>query len=320
MDQGRGTSFMEFLAREQAGMPSGLSQVVSSIVAGCGLIHKQVNLAGLADVLGVTGATNVQGETVQKLDAISRDIIVRHCLTCDQIAAIATEEDEQMIPGSGSGPFLVTLDPLDGSSNIDVNVGVGTIFSVWLRPLMSRPVQETDFLQAGTEQLVAGYIIYGSSTMLVITLGKGVNGFTFDPGAGLFLLSHSNIRIPDKPKYFSVNEGNWSRWAIQIQTLVSQLKDRLSARYIGSLVADFHRNLLKGGIFLYPADTKSPGGKLRYLYEVATMSLLAERAGGRASTGSLPALQHRPTALHERVPFFVGNQDEVEQIERTFAS
>lgn len=317
MEIEKGMSVEEFLAIRQ--MTSGndvrLTLVLTSILAGCRLVHRAVNEAGLAGVLGSTGSTNVQGEEVQRLDVLARNTLVKHVEHCGPVAGIATEEDEEIIPASPDGMFLVNTDPLDGSSNIDANVNIGTIFSVLRRP---EPIQDFNaeaFLQAGRRQVAAGYVIYGPQTMLVLTLGNGVYGFTFQPGSGSFLLSHPDIHYPDKTRYYSVNEGNWGRWDESIRRIVSVFKGKYSARYIGSLVADFHRNLLTGGIFIYPADHKNVSGKLRYLYEVAPMAFIAEQAGGRAIIGSASALDHQPTRLHERVPFFVGNASDIAIIE-----
>ncbi|MBU0707074.1 class 1 fructose-bisphosphatase [Patescibacteria group bacterium] len=317
-----GTSVMEFIAAQQLGHPQAkgrLTLVLANILAGCQFIHRQVNNAGLAGVLGATGGINVQGEEVQKLDVLARNTLVNHLIPCEGVAAISTEEDEGIILSTTPGNYLTVLDPLDGSSNIDVNVSVGTIFSILPCPQFDRKVQPQDFLQPGKNQIAAGYVIYGSGTMLVMTLGNGVHGFTLDTGSGLFLLSHPNIRFPRPSKYYSVNEGNRHSWDPVILRLIFELSRDRSARYIGSLVADFHRNLLAGGVFLYPPDSKSPKGKLRCLSELSTMAMIAEQAGGRSSNGRESTLNHMPTALHERAPFYVGPPDDIALIEARLA-
>jgi fructose-1,6-bisphosphatase I len=286
------------------------------------IIASRVKKAGLADVLGVTGETNVQGEQVQKLDIFANQALIRCIEAGGQVCLMASEEVDDPIPIPTKfprGKYVLMFDPLDGSSNIDVNISIGTIFSVHKR--ISDESAEptlTDCLQPGYEQVAAGYIIYGSSTMFVYTTGQDVHGFTLDPSVGEFFLSHPNIQMPKRGKIYSLNEGNEHRWDEKVRAWVHALKssdaDRgrpYSGRYIGTLVADFHRTLLKGGIFAYPADAKNPDGKLRLLYECAPMALIAKAAGGDASTGTTPILDVKPTELHQRVPLYIGSADDV---------
>jgi fructose-1,6-bisphosphatase I len=290
------------------------------------MINREVVRAGLVDVLGFTGGVNVHGEKVQKLDQFAHDTIYRVLGSTGQLAVMASEEDEDIIPipsGQPIGKYVVNFDPLDGSSNIDANVNIGTIFSV-----LPRVTQEkkggtlADCLQAGSRQVCSGYVMYGSSTMLVYTTGNGVHGFTYEPSVGEFLLSHPSIRTPERGKIYSVNEGNYFRWADGVKRYVDWVKMEdgdhghpYSSRYIGSLVADFHRNLLYGGIFLYPGDQKNIKGKLRVLYEAAPLAFIAEQAGGRASDGYRRIMDIVPTTLHERTPLFLGSPKDVEECE-----
>lgn len=288
------------------------------------IIASRTTRAGLADILGSTGDENVQGEVVQKLDRFAQRTIYRLNDHTGRLAVMASEEEDEIIPIPArfpTGKYVLLFDPLDGSSNIDFNVSVGTIFAIYRRKSAgSGPGTLEDVLQPGRNLVAAGYITYGSSTMLVYSTGQGVHGFTLDPGIGEFLLSHPDIRIPDKPKYYSVNQGNERHWPAGVQHYTHWLQGRhggpdLSLRYIGSLVADFHRNLLTGGVFYYPADAKSPNGKLRLLYECAPLAFIAEQAGGYGSTGHGPILDVQPARLHQRTPFYVGNRALVEQVE-----
>ena len=283
------------------------------------IIASRVNQAGLAGVLGFTGEVNVQGERVQKLDEFANRTLI-HCIEGGgQVCLMASEEVEAPIPiptRYPRGKYVLMFDPLDGSTNIDVNISIGTIFSVHQRLSKEEPGLD-DCLQPGTRQVAAGYVIYGSSTMFVYTTGSGVHGFTLDPTVGEFFLSHPKIRMPERGKIYSVNEGNQARWTQPVRDWVHGLKTGsgegrpYSGRYIGTLVADFHRTLLKGGIFAYPADDKNPNGKLRLLYEAAPMALLAREAGGAASTGSQDILDVQPTELHQRVPLYIGSRADV---------
>jgi fructose-1,6-bisphosphatase I len=285
------------------------------------IINSRVRQAGLANILGLTGQTNVQGEQVQKLDEIANTVMVRSCEAGGHLCLMASEESEEpiRIPEQyPTGKYVLLFDPLDGSSNIDVNISIGTIFSIHRRVTVGKHGNIADCIQRGSAQVAAGYILYGSSTMLVYTTGDGVHGFTYDPSAGEFFLSHENIRIPSRGNTYSINEGNQSRWTEGTRRWVDYLKtpDKetgrpYNARYVGSMVADVHRTLLKGGVFAYPADQKSPKGKLRLLYEAAPMALILEAAGGAASDGSKRILDIQPTELHQRTPLLLGSREDV---------
>ena len=301
------------------------TSVLLDIALAAKMINKAVIRAGLTDVLGATGTVNVQGEKVQKLDVYAHETIMRVLGSTGQLAVVASEEDEGIVPvpdGAPIGKYVVNFDPLDGSSNIDANVNIGTIFSIL--PRITRKGHGTleDCLQAGRRQLCAGYVLYGSSTMLVYTTGDGVHGFTYEPSIGEFLLSHPNIRTPQRGRIYSVNEGNYGRWAEGVKRYVDWLKQEdkdtgrpYSGRYVGSLVADFHRNLLYGGIYLYPGVKSAPNGKLRLLYEGAPLAFVAEQAGGAASDGARRIMDVAPTSLHQRTPLFLGSPDDVRECE-----
>ncbi len=287
------------------------------------VIASKVQKAGLADVLGATGAVNVQGETVQKLDELANDVLIRCCEAGGHVCVMASEENEDIINiplEYPKGKYVLMFDPLDGSSNIDVNISIGTIFSIHKRVTPDGgPGTVADCLQPGYKQVAAGYVIYGSSTMLVYTTGHGVHGFTLDPMVGEFFLSHENIRIPESGSTYSINEGNRALWSDGVRKWVDTIKTEQAPggkayglRYVGTLVADFHRTLLRGGVFHYPGDKKSPDGKLRLLYEAAPLALLAEAAGGSASTGTVRILDVMPKDLHQRVPLLIGSKNEVE--------
>jgi fructose-1,6-bisphosphatase I len=290
------------------------------------MIAARVHKAGLSDVLGRVGRSNVQGEEVQKLDVLANQILIRCVEAGGHVCVMASEENEGIIPipeAFPKGKYVLMFDPLDGSSNIDVCMSIGTIFSIHRRVTKEGPGTERDCLQKGTEQVAAGYILYGSSTVLVYTTGHGVHGFTLDPLVGEFFLSHENIRVPTRGSTYSVNEGNTIKWDRSVREWVSWLKSNdapggkpYGQRYIGTLVADFHRTLLKGGVFAYPGDDKNPNGKLRLLYECAPMAFIAEAAGGAASTGTQRVLEVEPTSLHARVPFFAGSKEDVADLER----
>lgn len=306
------------------------SALMSNIAFAAKIISAHVNRAGLADVLGETGEENVQGERVMKLDAYADEALVRIVGNGGQVCAMGSEEREDIIhlrDDQPKGRYVLLFDPLDGSSNIDVNVSIGTIFSILRRVSPDQgPVQERDLLQPGYRQVAAGYVIYGSSTMFVYSAGMGVHGFTLDPSCGEFLLSHEHIRIPPRGRIFSINEGNTAGWDPRVRKLVDGYKfgtagrPPMTARYIGSLVADFHRNLLMGGVFLYPAVRPADGGeprpKLRLLYEAAPLAYLAEQAGGYASDGVGPLLRREPKSLHERVPLIIGSNEDAHHAER----
>lgn len=325
-----GTTLTRFLIEEQRKYPGAtgdFTELFSELTTAAKIISREVNMAGLADILGITGRQNVHGEEVQKLDEFANQTIIHTVNHTGHLAGIASEEMTNIyhIPDKHPrGKYILTFDPLDGSSNIDVNVSVGTIFSIHRRLSPGDRATLEDFLQPGQAQLCSGYIIYGSSTMLVYTTGQGVHGFTLDPSIGEFLLSHEDIRIPKRGKIFSVNEGNYYYWEEPIRRYVEHLKgangrDPYTLRYTGSLVADFHRNLLKGGIFLYPADSKDPKkpptGKLRLTYEAAPLAFIVEQAGGRASTGREEIMGIRPIQLHQRVPLFIGSTEDVTEVE-----
>lgn len=302
-----------------------LSGLLSELIVSVKTISAEVNKAGLADVLGQAGKMNIQGETVQKLDELSNSIIKRRMARSGYISVMTSEEDADVIPvvDGYEGKYTLAFDPLDGSSNIDVNVSIGTIFSIHRSLNGGNPGTEADLLQKGRKQVAAGYIIYGSSSMLVYTTGEGVHGFTLDPAVGEFYLSHPDIMMPRRSKYYSVNEGNSSYWNEQTTKYIDYLKaiDKdsgrpYSSRYIGSLVADFHRNLIAGGIFLYPRDNKNPlksSGKLRLLYEAGPLAFIAEQAGGRAITDEgVDILDIDPVELHQRVPLIIGSKHDVD--------
>ena len=305
-----------------------LSGILYDMALAAKMIANKVRRAGLADILGATDYSNVQGEIQQKLDIFANDTIVKAMDHGGRLCAMASEEEPGIIPipdGFRTGKYCLLFDPLDGSSNIDVNVPVGTIFSVVQKITRGMHGTMEDMLQPGRRQVAAGYVIYGSSTMLVYTTGQGVHGFTLDPSIGEFLLSHPNIRIPDDGRYLSVNdsyEGQWDDGTKQLMRKYRGLeggRKPLNVRYVGSLVADFHRNLLGGGVFCYPANKKAPGGKLRLLYEASPLSFICEQAGGAASDGAQRVLDIQPTELHQRVPLYIGSMRDVELANATLA-
>ena len=308
--------------REVPGATGAFSQLLSSIALAAKVITREVRRAGLVDILGLTGDTNIQGEKVTKLDEYAHNLMVRMLGRSGEVCGMASEEADGFIPVEAhpDARYLVAFDPLDGSSNIDANASIGTIFGIWRRDGNGGPATARDLLQPGTRLVGAGYVVYGSSTIFVYSTGAGVHGFTLDPSIGEFLLSHRDIRIPERGKIFSVNEGNTAAWSEGVRQYVSHLKGRdnalgkpYSARYIGSLVADFHRNLVYGGVFMYPATREKPGGKLRLLFEAAPLSYLCEQAGGGASDGTRRILEVEPAKLHQRVPLFVGSRLDVEE-------
>ena len=314
--------------RKHPGARGVFTRLVNQICLAAKIINAEVNKAGLVEILGLTGKTNVQGEEVQKLDEYANVVIRRALDHTGTVSAMASEEMDEpyLVPGKfvDDGQYVVVYDPLDGSSNIDVNVSIGSIFSILRRRSPhDGPATLEDFLQRGSEQLCAGYIIYGSSTMLVYTTGNGVNGFTLDPSVGEFFLSHPDIKIPRRGKIYSINEGNSGYWFDEVSRYISHLKREdkasgrpYSGRYIGSMVADFHRNLLKGGIFLYPGDKKSKSGKLRLIYECNPMAFIVEQAGGASSDGARRTLDILPEELHQRVPLVIGSREDVAEAER----
>ena len=307
------------------------SSILYDIAFAAKMIGKEVRRAGLADILGYTGEVNVQGEEVRKLDEYANEVLFKALDHTGHLCGMASEEVEDFIPIPDkfpTGNYCVLFDPLDGSSNIDANVSVGTIFSVH-RKVSDHPRGSLqDCLQPGYKQVAAGYVVYGSSTMLVYTTGNGVHGFTLEPSIGEFLLSHPHIRIPNPgQRIYSCNEGNYGKWSDGQRRFVSWLKGAgdepnprpFSSRYIGSLVADFHRNLLYGGLFMYPADVKSPRGKLRLLYEAAPLAMIAEHAGGKATDGTRRIMEIEPESLHQRTPLFIGTAEYVDLAARFLA-
>ena len=285
-----------------------------------------MNKAGLVDIVGAAGETNIQGEDQQKLDVMANDTFIRTLTNRNILCGIASEENDDFISlegqnGDNNNKYILLMDPLDGSSNIDVNVSVGTIFSIYRRVTPpGTPVTIEDFLQPGREQVAAGYIVYGTSTMIVYTTGHGVNGFTLNPAIGTFYLSHPNMQFPEMGNIYSVNEGNYVHFPDGVKKYIKYCQEEAegrpyTSRYIGSLVSDIHRNMIKGGIYMYPKSSKATNGKLRLLYECNPMAFIAEQAGGKASDGYTRILDLKPTELHERVPFFCGSRLMVEKAE-----
>ncbi len=310
----------EFVTSALAGdaQYDGLDAVISAIAEGTQQIHRQVQAAALADVLGITGETNVQDEIVQRLDTISSDTFVEVLRNSGRVAIIGCEEiDKPVIAGDDAKhTYMVLMDPLDGSSNIDVAVSIGSIFGIWRRN-PNEPVTEESLLRPGVEQVAAAYVVYGSSTVMVMATRNNVQGFTLDPETGSFTITHPDLRIPDNCPYYSTNEGNFNALDESTQQAMTSLRDAYSLRYVGSLVADFHRNLLKGGVFLYPGERNRPEGKLRLMYEANPLGFVAEQAGGAASTGRERIMEIVPERLHQRTPLILGNKDVVEKVVAT---
>jgi len=303
-----------------------LSRLINSIRLAAKVVNHEVNKAGLVDIIGAVGDTNIQGENQQKLDVYANEKFIRTLTNRNIVCGIASEEEENFITINSQdenhqNKYIVLIDPLDGSSNIDVNVSVGTIFSVYRRVTpVGTPVQLEDFLQKGSQQVAAGYIVYGTSTMLVYTTGDGVNGFTLNPAIGSYYLSHPNIKFPENGTIYSVNEGNYNHFPQGIKNYIKYCQKEegnrpYTSRYIGSLVSDFHRNMIKGGIYMYPKSSKSSNGKLRLLYECNPMAFLAEQANGKASNGFTRIMDIEPTELHQRVPFICGSKKMVNKAE-----
>jgi fructose-1,6-bisphosphatase I len=321
----------QFIIERQADFPYAkgeLSRLLRDIGIASKIVNREVNKAGLVDILGEHGTTNIQGEQVKKLDVYANEQFIAALGSGGETCAIASEENDDLVPVttkvSRNAKYIVCVDPLDGSSNIDVNVSIGTIFSIYRRATFDKPPTEADFLQKGTAQVAAGYVIYGSSTMLVYTTQRGVNGFTLDPSIGEFCLSHPDMKCPENGSIYSVNEGNYAQFPEGVKRYIRycQVEDEstsrpYSSRYIGSLVADFHRNLLKGGIFIYPSTAKAPGGKLRLLYECNPLALIIEQAGGKASDGQRRILELMPTSLHQRTSLFIGSARMVAKAEES---
>jgi fructose-1,6-bisphosphatase I len=322
------TTLGQFIIEKQNEFPYAkgeLSRLLRDIGIAAKIISREVNKAGLAEIIGDAGHTNIQGEDVKKLDEISNDLFIETLSKGGEVALMASEENDDVVHLNGkysiNGHYVICIDPLDGSSNIDVNVSIGTIFSIYRRKSpVGSPATLDDVLQPGNQIVAAGYVIYGSSTMLVYSTGKGVNGFTLDPSIGEFCLSHPNIKAPKDGTIYSLNEGNSIDFPEGVQHYISWCKEKdkdtkrpYSARYIGSMVADLHRNLLKGGIFIYPPSTKAPNGKLRLLFECNPMAFIIEQAGGKAHSGKENILDVQPTELHQRMPIFIGSENMVKK-------
>lgn len=302
--------------QEQFQFASGeLSQLLRDIALASKVVNREVNKAGLIDIMGPLGSQNMAGDDQQKLDVLADIRFTRALKKGGEVCALISEESESYEDLNNDGKYVIAIDPLDGSSNIDVNVSIGTIFSIYRRiSKVGDPIQPEDILQKGSEQVAAGYILYGSSTMMVYTTGHGVNGFTFEQSLGEFFLSHPDMRAPEDGKIYSINEGQANSFPESVKKYVQDCKDKsMTARYIGSLVADFHRNLLKGGIYIYPSTAKDPEGKLRLMYECNALAFISEQAGGMATDGKKRILDIQPTTLHQRVPFFVGSKKMVER-------
>jgi len=321
------TTLGEFIVENQRDFPFAtgeLSQLLTSIRLAAKVVNREINKAGLADILGAMGSENVQGEAQQKLDIMANDTFMRALRSMGQVCGVASEEEEHFVAFDddihSDARYVVLMDPLDGSSNIDVNVSVGTIFSIYRRTTPGgSAVELKDFLQPGDAQIAAGYVVYGSSTMLVYTTGNGVNGFTLDPSIGVFCLSHPDMQIPQDGKIYSVNEGNYVHFPEGVKRYIKYCQEfdkatnrPYTSRYIGSLVSDFHRNLIKGGVYLYPTGTMAPKGKLRLLYECNPLAFIVEQAGGMATDGTRRIMEIAPDELHQRVPCFIGSPRMVE--------
>jgi len=326
MEKKRVITLSQFIADEQAKFPESsgdLSKIFRDIKLASKIVNRDVRKAGLVDILGAHGSTNIQGEEVKKLDVLANNEFIASIQAGGDCCALISEEEDYIRHMNPDAKYIVAIDPLDGSSNIDVNATIGTIFSIYRRiSPKGTPVTEADCLQKGTNQVAAGYVIYGSSTMIIYTTGQGVNGFTLDVSIGDFCLSHPNIQIPDDGKIYSVNEGNFPVIPLEVREFIKYCKTPdpatnrpFSARYIGSMVADFHRNLLKGGIFMYPSTETAPNGKLRLMYECNPMSFILEQAGGRAIDGKGRIMEVQPTELHQRVPVYMGSTKMVEKLE-----
>jgi fructose-1,6-bisphosphatase I len=324
------TTLDDFIIQKQKDFPYAkgeLSSLLHHIGIAAKMVNKKINKAGLIDIIGASGDVNIQGENQQKLDVYADDVFINALLSSGECCGVATEENENEIVFSDTfaskGKYVVCIDPLDGSSNIDYNVSVGSIFSIYRRITpRGEKVRNDDFLQEGSRQVAAGYIIYGSSTMLVYSTGNGVNGFTLDPSIGEFCLSHPGIKTPVDGNIYSVNEGNYVHFPAGVKKYIKYCQEidiesgrPYTSRYIGSLVSDFHRNLLKGGVFLYPENNVAPKGKLRLVYECNPIAFIALQAGGTASDGKNNILEITPKSLHERSPFYAGSKNMVKKIE-----
>jgi fructose-1,6-bisphosphatase I len=311
---------------EIPGATGEFSKLLTDLALAAKIVWREVSKAGLVDIIGSTGKVNISGDVVQKLDEFANEIFINVMQKGGHLCVMASEESKgliEILEELAKGKYVLVFDPLDGSSNIDVNVSIGSIFGIFRRKTSSGKGTEQDVLQPGRNLVAAGYIVYGSSTIFVYTTGNGVHGFTLDPSIGEFLLSHENIRIPKKGDIYSVNEGYYERWDDNMKRFINYLKAEDKAtgrpyklRYVGTLVADFHRTLLYGGIFMYPGDKKNPEGKLRLLYEAAPLAYVVEKAGGRASDGFRNILDIEPTNLHQRTPLFIGSEEDVKLAEK----
>jgi len=292
-----------------------LSQLLRDIALASKVVNREVNKAGLIDIMGSMGTQNMAGDNQQKLDVLANIRFTRALAKGGEVCALISEESESFVDLNNDGRYVIAIDPLDGSSNIDVNVSIGTIFSIYRRKSQpGTPIQSIDILQKGSEQVAAGYVLYGSSTMMVYTTGHGVNGFTYEPSLGEYFLSHPDLKMPQDGKIYSINEGSASSFSKSVSQYVQYCKDQnYTARYIGSLVADFHRNMLKGGIYIYPATSKDPNGKLRLMYECNALAFIAEQAGGSATDGNGRILDIELKELHQRTAFFVGSKNMVQK-------
>ena len=323
------TTLGQFIIEKQNDFPYAkgeLSRLLRDIGIAAKIVNREVNKAGLVNILGDAGSTNIQGENQKKLDVYANEQFIAALSSGGECCIVASEENDELVridsAVSKNAKYIVAIDPLDGSSNIDVNVAVGTIFSIYRRVTKEGPAQLSDVLQTGTEQVAAGYIVYGSSTMLVYTTGKGINGFTLDPSIGEFCLSHPNLKIPSSGTIYSINEGNYVHFPDGVKKYIKycQVEDLATkrpytSRYIGSMVADIHRSIIKGGIFIYPTTSSAPTGKLRLVYECNPMAFIIEQAGGKATNGFQRILELPVTDLHQRSAIFIGSADMVSQAE-----
>ncbi len=329
-----GTTVTQHLLSQQAehgGATGAFTRLLNELILAAKIINREVNKAGLVDILGLTGDRNVQGEQVRKLDEFANDVVIRRLYHSNHVCVMGSEENPgplEVPPNYKRGNYVVLFDPLDGSSNIDANVPIGTIFSILRKVSSGDGYTTADVLQPGYMQVAAGYFLYGSSTMMVYTTGSGVTGFTLDPSIGEFLLSHPSIKMPSPGDIFSTNMSNWDYWDLSTKRYINYLrtptpsKPIYTQRYVGSLVSDFHRTLLYGGVFLYPADTRDPKkttGKLRLMYECAPLAFIAEQAGGAASTGRERIMEVAPVDMHQRVPLIIGSREEVALAEQFYA-
>lgn len=323
------TTIERFIIEKEHEVPGAtgeFSKLLTDLALAAKIIWREVSKAGLVDIIGSTGKVNISGDVVQKLDEFANEIFINVMQKGGHLCAMASEESKDLIDipeEFAKGKYVLVFDPLDGSSNIDVNVSIGSIFGIYRRVTPSGKGTVEDVLQPGRNLVAAGYIVYGSSTIFVYTTGNGVHGFTLDPSIGEFLLSHENIRIPKKGDIYSVNEGYYERWDENMKKFINYLKAEDKAtgrpyklRYVGTLVADFHRTLLYGGIFMYPGDSKNPEGKLRLIYEAAPLAYVVEKAGGRASNGFQNILDIKPTSLHQKTPLFIGSEEDVKLAEK----